>query len=545
MNDIADRFKAPLPGPGGASPDRPCGSSPGRPRVRLPGPLDALEKVEDDIDVHLPPNGALVSAARFLAFDLGAESGRALIGQLDSAVLTLEPVCRFPNDPVRSNGALQWDILRLWLEMNRALDRVSGDRFDSVGIDAWGCDFALIGEQGNLLENPYCYRDTRTDGVMEQVFARVSREEIYAVTGIQFLPFNTLYQLYAARRATPRLVDAATALVTIPDLLNYWFTDSLGCEFTIATTTQLIDARTRGWATGLLADLGLPTRVLPPLVEPGAVVGHLRTMVPRKLAGTPVVAPASHDTASAFAAVAARGTTAFLSSGTWSLLGTELDAPVITPRARDLNFTNEGGASRTTRLLKNIGGLWLLQACRREWAASGHDHTYDELLAAARTEPGAFQSLFDPDHPAFFHPSTMAGAIADYCRQTGQSAPRGPAGYSRAILESLAFKYRTVLESLEELTGVRFEELRIVGGGSRNRLLNQFTADALGRPVVAGPVEATALGNIAVQMLAAGVVGSLAEARQVIDRSFPVERFEPLEPDRWDAHYGRFREYLA
>ncbi len=483
-------------------------------------------------------------SAHFLAVDLGAESGRAMLGRLHAGVLSLNEVCRFANEPVLHHGSLRWDILRLWLEIRRGLERASTTRLESVGIDTWGCDYALLGERGELLENPYHYRDRRTDGMMEAVWQRVSREQIYAITGIQFLTFNTLYQLYAACRTTPKLIEAATSFATIPDLLNYWMTGELSAEFTMATTTQFIDAKTRSWATGLLCDLDIPTRLLPPLVEPGALVGHVRSDVCAALARTPVVAPACHDTGSAVASVFAGGTTAFLSSGTWSLLGTELAAPVITAKARDLNFTNEGGVCGTTRLLKNIGGLWLLQACRRSWAASGQELAYEGLLTAAAAEPHAFRSLFDPDHRGFFQPPDMVSAIADYCRQTGQPAPAGPAAYARSILESLAFKYRAVLESLEQLTDTRFEELRIVGGGSRNRLLNQFTADATGRTVVAGPVEATALGNIAMQMLATGAVASLADARAIIERSFPVERFEPATTDVWASHYPRFLDYV-
>ena len=482
--------------------------------------------------------------AHVLAFDLGAESGRAILGRLRSGVLDVHEVCRFSNEPVRQQGSLRWDILRLWLEVQRALERVSDVRLDSVGLDAWGCDYALIGERGDLLENPYHYRDARTDGIQEAVFARVPRDEIYAVTGIQFLSFNTLNQLYAACRATPKLIDNASAVAMIPDLMNYWLTGRLNAEYTIATTTQCVDARTRLWATSLTSKVGIPARLLPPLVDAGTIVGPVGRDASAAHEGTPVVVPACHDTASAVASVQCGGSRAFLSSGTWSLLGTELRAPIITPQARDLNFTNEGGVCGTVRLLKNICGLWLLQSCRRHWAAAGHEYGYEELLAAARDDHLSFRSLIDPDHHAFLHPENMVATIADYCRQTGQPEPSSPADYSRSILESLAFKYRTVLESLEGLTGTRFEEIRVVGGGSRNRLLNQFTADATGRTVVAGPAEATALGNIAMQMLATGAVASLTEAREVIERSFPVERFEPTAAHRWDAQYGRFQEYV-
>jgi len=467
-----------------------------------------------------------------------------MLGRLNGRVLDVSEIHRFVNEPVRQNGSLHWDVLRLWFEIKQGMERASGLPIESVGVDAWGCDYALVGEQGVLLQNPYHYRDKRTDGVMETVFKRVPADEIYGITGIQFLPFNTLYQLYAACRATPRLIDAATGFGTIPDLVNYWLTGEMTAEFTNATTTQFIDARTRSWATDMLRALDVPTRILPQVVEPGTVVGRMGGDAPAALRGTRVVAPACHDTGSAVAAVQASAHRAFLSSGTWSLLGTELDAPVITARARELNFTNEGGVFGTTRLLKNIAGLWLLQACRREWAETGMNLGYENLLAMAADSRPAFRSLFDPDHPTFLHPRSMVAAIADYCRETDQPAPESPAAYARAILESLAFKYRVVLESMQQLTGAAITEIRIVGGGSRNRLLNQFTADATGRTVIAGPVEASALGNIAMQMVATEAVSSLDEARQIIEHSFPVERFYPTATDAWDAQYRRFHEYL-
>jgi rhamnulokinase len=480
----------------------------------------------------------------YLAFDLGAQSGRAMLGRFRDGSIDLQEICRFPNEPVRQNGSIQWDILRLWLEMKRAMARVSGQRFESIGVDGWGVDYALIGERGNLLENPYHYRDARNDGMMDAVFDRVSRERIYAVTGIQFLQINTLVQLFAACRLTPQVVDAAHALVTIPDLLNYWLTGRLCSEYTIATTTQFVNATKRTWATKLIEEVGLPARLLTTIVQPGTVVGALKADVSSALAGTPVIAPACHDTASAVASVDAKGNTAFISSGTWSLLGTELPAPIITTTARDLNFTNEGGVDGTIRFLKNITGLWLLQSCRQSWAGGGEDLQYDDLIAAAADPRLAFQSLIDPDHHMFLNPEHMPEAIREFCRHTGQPQPSTRAAVTRAILESLAFKYRIVLESLERLTGVRIEVIRIVGGGSRHQLLNQFTADATGRSIVAGPVEATALGNIAMQMVASGAVGSIADARSAIERSFPVQRFEPSEPDRWDDEYRRFQEYM-
>jgi len=485
-----------------------------------------------------------VSDASYLAFDLGAESGRAMLGRLRAGVLDVQEIRRFPNEPVRQNECLQWDVLRLWHEMGRALDEVSGTKLAGVGVDGWGVDYALLGERGNLLENPYHYRDRRNDGMMEAVFERVSRDRLYGITGIQFLQINTLFQVYAACRFTPAVVAAARALVTIPDLFNFWLSGRICSEYTVATTTQFVDAQARTWAIPLLEELDLPAGLLPDIVQPGTIIGRLERDCAPALAGTPLVAPACHDTGSAVASVCAGGPTAFISSGTWSLMGTETDAPVITAKARDLNFTNEGGVCGTIRLLKNITGLWLLQACRRSWAAERQALDYDALLSAAADDRLAFLSLVDPDHPAFLSPADMPAEIARYCRQTSQPEPAGPPAFARTILDSLAFKYRVVLESLERLTGRRFDQIRIVGGGSRNRLLNQFTADATGRPVLAGPVEATALGNIAMQMLATGAVASLAEARAVIERSFPVERFEPAATDGWDAHYRRFQDYL-
>ena len=472
----------------------------------------------------------------YLAFDLGAESGRAILGRFHSGVLTLEEIRRFPNEPLRESGTLRWDVAALWAEMQRALaGPLPG--LAALGVDTWGVDYALVGDEGKLVENPYHYRDARTDDIMNTVFRTVSRERIYSVTGIQFIRINSLYQLFAACRTAREPVDRARALVMIPDLFNYWLTGKLCCEYTDATTTQLVDARTRTWSTALMEELDLPSRLFQPIVEPGAEIGRLAN-------GTPVIAPASHDTGSAVAAIPLARDTAYLSSGTWSLLGAEVPEPVIAPKARDLNFTNEGGVCGTIRLLKNIGGLWLLQSCRQCWKDAGRDYSYADLLEAASNERHAFQAFFDPDYPGFSRPDNMLEAISTYCAATGQRAPEDAPAMTRAILENLAFKYRVTLDALEEITGARFREIRVVGGGSRNRLLNQFTADATGRPVIAGPAEATALGNIVIQMLATGAVSSLTEGRAVIDRSFPAERFEPAAADRWDEQYRRFQQYL-
>jgi len=477
-----------------------------------------------------------------LAIDLGAESGRAVLGRFEDGRLSLTEVRRFQNVPITDAGTLRWDVQALWHETLRA---VTGTRhlIASVGVDGWGCDYALLDERGSLLERPYHYRDHRTDEAMASAFAQVPRDEIYRITGIQFLPFNTLFQLHAAHTRTPDVLARAATLLTIPDLMHYWLSGRIACEYTNATTTQCVDATRRVWATSLLGRLDLPARVCPPLVEAGTILGPLR--VPGTGAGdVMVVAPACHDTGSAVAAIRATGDTAFLSSGTWSLLGTEVTAPVLTDRARDLNFTNEGGVGQSIRLLKNIAGLWLLQACRRDWAAAGQRLSYDEITAMANAAP-AHVTLIDPDDPTFLNPVNMPAAIAGVCRHTGQPVPENVGAYARTIFDSLALKYRVVLEWLTELTGRTVTQVRVIGGGAHNQLLNQLIADATGCVVIAGPAEATALGNLAMQLIATGHLASLEDARDVIDRSCPTDRFEPRHTSQWDAAARRLRDVMA
>jgi len=476
-----------------------------------------------------------VASKAFLAFDLGAESGRAVVGRLKAGILAVDELHRFANTPIPDGASRRWDVPALWTAMRRGLDLVEDEELAGIGVDTWGVDYALLGAKGELLQNPLHYRDHRNVTAMAEALQRVPRDDIYGATGVQFMPINTLNQLFAAKRDTPALLDAAEQFVMMPDLFNYWLTGEVRCEYTDATTTQLVDQRTRTWATDLMDRLGLPSRLVAPLVEPGSILGPLQTGVraDHRLAGTPVVASASHDTASAVAAITARDGTAFLSSGTWSLIGMELDAPVVTPRAMQLNFSNEGGVARTTRLLKNVMGLWLLQGCRKSWAQQGRHYTYTELMEAAGREPG-FRHLVDPDDPGFANPHDMLEAIDRVCRCTDQPCPATPGGYARAIFDSLALKYRLVIRDLAELTGRPVDRIRVIGGGSQNALLNQLTADATGVAVVAGPAEATALGNIAVQMLATGAARSLADARAIIDRSFPTKVFEPRDVESWD-----------
>lgn len=481
-----------------------------------------------------------------LALDLGAESGRAILGQLSGGCLEFKEIHRFSNGPVRLPDGLHWDPIRLFCEIKTSLrlakEALGGQALASIGIDTWGVDFGLLDARGDLLGNPYHYRDSRTDGMMEKAFELVGQQAIFEATGIQFMQLNTLYQLLALHQAnSPALAEARTFL-TMPDLFNYWLTGQQACEFSNATTTQCYDPRARDWARPLLEKLGIPTRIFPPIIPTGTVLGEMLPWVAEEtgLAGVKVTAPACHDTGSAVAAVPAEGRDfAYLSSGTWSLLGAELPAPVINATTLALNFTNEGGVGGTIRFLKNITGLWIVQECRRVWQAGGQAISYDEITAAAAAAD-PFRALINPDWPEFLKPGDMPARIAEFCRRTAQPVPETRGEFIRCALESLALKYRQILESLESVLGHRLEPLHILGGGTKNRLLNQFAADATRRTVVTGPVEATAAGNILVQAIALGELASLAEARAVVRRSFDVAVYQPANPGPWDAAYDRF-----
>ncbi len=470
-----------------------------------------------------------------------------MLARLEGGTLRLDELNRFANIPLREGATLRWDVHALWRNMRLALSLVGDTSLSGIAVDSWGVDYALLGAQGQLLENPYHYRDRRNAAAMTDALAIVPGEEIYAATGVQLMAINTIYQLFAASRQTPAVVDAARRFVMIPDLFNYWLTGEVVCEYTDASTTQLMNPQTRTWARDLMARLNLPVRLTAPIVEAGSIIGPILPDVAAgnaTLARTPVVASASHDTASAVAAITARDGTAFISSGTWSLVGTELDAPVLTPRAMQLNFSNEGGVDGTTRLLKNVMGLWLMQGCRRSWAERNQTFTYAELMEAAAAEP-AFAHLIDPDDASFANPDDMPDAIARFCRKTDQPVPTTPGGYARAVLDSLALKYRLVIKDLQSVIDRPISRIRVIGGGSQNALLNQLTADATGLPVIAGPVEATALGNVAVQMLATGAAASLADARAIIDRSFPTTTFTPRDTDTWTRESTRFQQYCG
>ena len=481
---------------------------------------------------------------RYLAFDLGAESGRAMLGTLDGSSLSLEELHRFPNTPVRIMSSLHWDALRLFHEICHGLaiaGRERGLAPEGIGIDTWGVDFALLGADGSLCGNPRHYRDSRTNGMLDKVLSIVPREEIFAHTGIQFMQINSLIQLYAMKAAADPALASARRLLMMPDLFNYWLTGVARCELTIASTSQFYNPREKRWAVELFEKLELPTTILGQIVQPGACLGTLLPSVAETagLGDVPVYATGGHDTASAVAAAPAEGHDwLYISSGTWSLMGAELDEPVINNRLLEMNLTNEMGAGGKVRLLRNIAGLWLLQECRRAWALEGAEFTYEDL---ARQAAGAkpFVAILDPD--AFLEPGDMPRRIAEYCNATGQRPPASSAEISRMILESLALRYRQVLEMIESLLDRRFAVIHIVGGGSQNQVLNQFVADATGRLVVAGPAEATAIGNVLIQAIGSGALSGLDEARAVVRRSFPTRVIEPAPKADWNAAYKKYR----
>jgi rhamnulokinase len=482
----------------------------------------------------------------YLAVDMGASGVRLIHGAFDGGRFVLSELERFENGPVRVLGDLHWDVLGMWRRLQQSLVRFGqegGAPPVGIGVDTWGVDFALLDEAGSLLGNPFHYRDRRTRGMPEILARTISPERLYACTGIQVMQINTIYQLLAMAEANdPRLSDAARLLM-MPDLFAYWLSGVQAGEYTIASTSQMLDAARREWATGLLTKIGLPAGILPPLVEPGSVLGNVHPDLADAIPGfgdTQVIAVGSHDTASAVAAIPELDeSSAFISSGTWSLVGVEVGEPVLSQRARELNFTNEGGVGGTIRLLKNVAGLWLLQESRRRWRREGLEVGWQEILAQAEAAP-AFLSIIDPDAPEFLSPDDMVSAIAGHCRRTGQPEPDGVGAVVRCCLESLALRYRWVLDALEELTGRNIETIRVVGGGSRNDLLNQLTADACGRPVVAGPVEATALGNLMIQAIATGRLADIEAGRRAVADSVRRRRFEPRPDGALQEAFDRF-----
>lgn len=486
---------------------------------------------------------------RYLAIDLGAESGRVMLGTLEDGVLRLEELHRFLNEPVQMLDTLYWDFPRLWLEIRRGLsvaaEKTAGE-VDGIAVDSWGVDYGLIDRDGRLLSSPVHYRDPRTEGVMEEVVEHHSREEIFRATGLQFLSLNTLFQLAAHRKKSPHGLDAADRFLLIADLVNYMLTGRAVAERTLASTTQLLSAATGNWSEEMARAAGVPDRLFPDLVDAASPIAPLRADIAAQAGfrGCPtVIACGAHDTASAVAAVPATGDDwAYLSSGTWSLLGVELEKPAITSQVLAHNFTNETGVGRRIRFLRNINGLWLVQECRRAWSRSGAPELSYESLTEEAREAGDAEAFVDPGHADFFAPEDMAAAIQDFCRQSGQSVPASRGAIVRTALESLALVYRRTAEEAARLSGKKIERLHIVGGGSRNTLLNQLTANALQVPVLAGPVEATATGNVLVQAMATGGVASLEALRDTVRASFELREYQPESASAWAEKYRRFRE---
>ncbi len=489
----------------------------------------------------------------FLAIDLGAESGRAILATLDNAPtgaqLSLTEVHRFPNSPVRLPDGLHWDILRLWSEIKTALHIVAHKhnvQLAGIGIDTWGVDYGLLDRLGALIGNPYHYRDQRTDGMVDEAFKRLPRERIFDLTGIQFMQLNTLYQLFAMVVQQAPALRMAETFLTMPDLFNYWLSGRQVCEFTMATTTQCYDPRQCAWSKPLLEALSIPAHIFPEVVQPGTVLGAVLSEIAAETGcgAVPVIAPACHDTGSAVAAVPAEAQNfAWISSGTWSIMGAEASDPIVNAQSLKYNFTNEGGVNDTWRFSKNIMGLWLVQECRRTWARAGEELSYTEITRLA-AEAGPFQAVIDVDAAAFFQPGDMPTRIQEYCKRTQQPVPETKGAIVRCALESLALKYRWVLDRLEEMLGYRLDPIHIIGGGTQNRLLNQLTADATGRPVVAGPGEATAIGNVLMQAVALGHVTSLEAARAVVRHSFRPETYEPRPSEQWDAAFQRLEKLM-
>lgn len=487
-----------------------------------------------------------MKAAAFLAFDLGAESGRAVLGRLKNRRLRIKELSRFRNGMVSIREHLYWNIFRLFEEMKKGMNLCASEVEiipESIAIDTWGVDFGLLSHDGTILGLPYAYRDSRTEGIMEEFFKRISRERIYQLTGIQFIQLNSLFQLFAMKKNQPELLDFASDLLFIPDIFNYLLTGRKKTEFTFATTSQLYNPREKEWEDELFEALCISKSIMQEIIPPGTIIGNLDRTICQEtgLDPIPVSAVASHDTGSAVAAVPAEGEDwAYISSGTWSLMGVETREPIINNQTLDLNFTNEGGVGGTFRFLKNITGLWLLQECRKTWA-EGRNYDYDELVEAARSA-SSFESIIHPDWGGFLNPPDMPEAIREFCQKTEQPVPDSPADYVRCILESLALKYRLVLDQLKEIYPHPIHRIHVIGGGAQNRLLCQFTANATGVPVIAGPTEATAVGNIMVQALSLGYIASHEDMREVIKQSFELERYMPEKIAEWESAYERFQE---
>lgn len=477
--------------------------------------------------------------------DFGANSGRGILGKFDGQKLEMEEIHRFPNDPVRLPDGLHWDILRLFHEIKQSILKCSstgnGD-IKGIGVDTWGVDFGLLGESGELLGNPYHYRDDRTRGMIDEALKRMDRMKLYSITGNQFQPFNTIYQLLSMVINRSPILKIAKTMLPLPDLFNYFLSGEKASEFTIVSTTQLYDVHANDWAWDIIDAMEIPRHIFTKIVPAGSIRGKIMPSLASELFidEIPVISVASHDTGSAVAAVPFNEkNAAFLSSGTWSLIGIEVEKPVINSRTLEYNLTNEGCMGGTFRLLKNIAGLWIFQECKRFWDKQGTVASYDELETEARcVQP--FRAFIDPDHDLFYSPGNMPVKVVEYCKKTGQYVPQNKGEIVRCILESLALKYRLAIEQLEEVTGQNIQSIHIVGGGTKDKMLCQFTANATKRRVIAGPVEATAIGNLLVQAIALGEIKDIHEAREVVKRSFSVEEYLPQDSQEWDDAYNRY-----
>lgn len=485
---------------------------------------------------------------RVLAFDFGASSGRAILGTLENGRITLKEIHRFSNDPVTVNGTFYWDVLRLFHEIKQGLLKAKREGgFDSIGIDTWGVDFGLLDKNGILLENPVHYRDKRNSGMADEAAKLISKQEMYGLTGIQFMDFNTAFQLLSIKKNRPELLERAESLLFMPDLFAYFLTGNKVSEYSIATTSQLVDINTREWSGTMIEKLGLPRRIFERIVPAGSVTGYLSDDICEELGldKVPVIAVCGHDTQSAITAVPSEEKDfAFISSGTWSLFGTETDAPIVNERSYAFNVTNEGGYGYSTAFLKNICGLWLIQESRRQWMREGKEFSYAELEKAALGEK-PFACFIDPDSPEFGIPGDLPTRIADYCRRTGQYVPETVGETVRCIYESLAMKYRAVFEGIEECTGQKYGHINVVGGGTKDTLLCGMTAESCGVPVFAGPIEATVMGNVAIQFIGCGEIADVAEARKIIAGSESLKKYVPENTDAWNAAYKTYKSVTA
>lgn len=495
----------------------------------------------------------------YLALDFGAESGRGILGVLSNGTLELSEVHRFLTGPVKlptryletdqehdSECSLVWDFIRFWEEAKTSITNAAQKGpLTSIGVDTWGVDFALLDKNGALIAYPYHYRDNRTDGMLEKAFELMSKEKIYEITGNQFMKLNTLFQLLSMQVNDSPSLKIADRLVMVPDLINYWLTGRAVSEYTEATTSQIFDARNGVWSEEIISAMGFPKHIFPEIVPPGTLLGGLRPSLAKELAcNAKIVVPATHDTGSAVAAVPAEEKDyIWISSGTWSIIGTNTPAPIINADSYRHNFTNEGGINRTNRFSKNVTGLWIVQQCRNDWRKLGKDYSYTELTQLAQHAPH-LKSFIDPDFSEFLEMGDMEGKVRNYCRLTDQPIPEGESEVIRAVLQGLALRYRYVIEDLERISGKRATAIHIVGGGTKNTLLNQLTADATGRKVITGPVEATAIGNIITQALAMGDIADYQHGVEVIKRSFEINTYVPGDQTSWNKAFELFKANL-